>query len=122
MDKRKKVTFRPLMRKDGTSEFEEFFQDLPTKDRQKLLLIIHQTETEGLQIAIRQKWVKKLGDDLYELRSKVGTNIQRALYFQKVGTEYLITHGFTKKTQKTPTGEIKHAKALRDKYKRGDLL
>ncbi|WP_460023000.1 type II toxin-antitoxin system RelE/ParE family toxin [Lactovum odontotermitis] len=34
----------------------------------------------------------------------------------------MITHGFTKKTQTTPKSEINRAKALREKYKRGDLL
>lgn len=114
--------FRPLKRKDGTSEFEEFFNSLPEKDKNKLVLTIYKTEQNGLLIAIRQKWVKKLDKDLYELRSKVGSNIQRALYFQNIDGEYLITHGFTKKTQKTPLREINHAKDLRKLYKKGELL
>ncbi|MCT0449989.1 type II toxin-antitoxin system RelE/ParE family toxin [Lactococcus lactis] len=122
MEDNKKATFRPLYRQDGTSEFEEFYEQLPDKDRQKLLLIIANTEEKGMQIAMRQSWVKKLDTNLYELRSKVGTNIQRALYFQKVGSEYLITHGFTKRTQKTPKKEIEHAKNLREKYLKGELL
>ena len=68
------------------------------------------------------EWVKKLDNDIYEIRSKVGSNIQRALYFQKVGNEYLITHGFTKKTKKTPKTEIERAKSIRDKYKEDELL
>ena len=39
------------------------------------------------------KWVKKLDNNLYEIRSKFGSNIQRAIYFQKVNNEYIITHG-----------------------------
>ncbi len=38
--------------------------------------------------------------NLYELRSKVAKNIQRALYFHVEDTRYVITHEFTKKTQK----------------------
>ena len=30
--------------------------------------------------------------------------------------QYIITHGFTKKTQKTPAREIKHAKVIRAEY------
>jgi phage-related protein len=122
MGKIKKINFRPLKRRDGTSEFEDFYEALPSKDRQKLLLIINQTELDGLQIAIRQKWVKKIDKNLYELRSKVSSNIQRAFYFQNVGDEYLITHGFTKKTQETPRREINHAKELRKKFEEGELL
>lgn len=47
--------------------------------------------------------------NLYELKSKVSSNIQRALYFHVKGPEYVITHGFTKKTPKTPPAEIAHA-------------
>ncbi|WP_369333256.1 type II toxin-antitoxin system RelE/ParE family toxin [Haloferax sp. Atlit-19N] len=43
------------------------------------------------------------------------------MYFQKVDNEYIITHGFTKKSQKTPSREIEHAKRIIEKYKRGDL-
>lgn len=29
---------------------------------------------------------------------------------------YIITHGFTKKTQRTPVNEIKHAKVLKKEF------
>lgn len=31
--------------------------------------------------ARKMKWIKKLEDNLFELRSEFGTNIQRVLYF-----------------------------------------
>ena len=64
------------------------------------------------------EWVKKLDDDIFEIRSKVASNIQRALYFHVINERYIITHGFTKKTQKTPKREIERAKAERDDYLR----
>ena len=42
----------------------------------------------------------------------MGNNIQRALYFHWKGSRYIITHGFSKKTQKTPRKEILHALAI----------
>ena len=57
-------------------------------------------------------WVTKLDTNLYELRSKVGSNIQRGIYFHVDKERYVITHGFTKKSEKTPKGEITHAKEL----------
>ena len=101
---------------DGTSEFEEFIDSLPVKDAAKLLAVINNTELEGIATAIKMQWVKKLEYDLYELRSNQGSNIQRAIYFHKAGTQYLITHGFTKKTRKTPEREIEHARAMRRQY------
>lgn len=66
------------------------------------------------------RWSKGLGNDdlaiLYEIRSKVSSNIQQALYFHVVEENYLITNGFTKKTQKTPQREIEHAKRIKEEY------
>lgn len=59
---------------------------------------------------------KKIDNEIFEIRSKVSSNIQRALYFHVVGNRYIITHGFTKKTQKTPASEIKHAKELKKEF------
>ena len=113
----KKTEFDWIRRPDGTSEFEEFIAALPVKDAAKLLAVIQNTETFGMQIATQMQWVKKLEGDLYELRSKQGSNIQRAIYFHEIETKYLITHGFTKKTQKTPDSEIEHAREMRRHYK-----
>lgn len=105
-----------MKRKDGTSEFEEFLNSLPDKDAEKLFAVIKKTEDHGLRVAIKMQWVKKLEDNLYELRSRQGPDIQRAIYFQEIGTKFLITHGFSKKSQKTPKQEIQHAQELRRRY------
>lgn len=118
----KKPQFDFIKRKDGTSEFLEFINELPEKDSAKLLATIKKTEEHGLLVAQRMEWIKKLDSDLYELRSKVGSNIQRAIYFQKIENDFLITHGFTKKSQKTPKSEIDHAKNIKQLYEKGELL
>jgi phage-related protein len=107
-----------VRREDGTSEFEDFVASLPAKDAAKLLAVIRNTEVQGLSVAVRMQWVKKLDGDLYELRSNRANNIQRAIYFQVVGSKFVITHGFTKKTQKTPVHEIEHAQHVRSRYLR----
>lgn len=90
--------------------------NITKKDSAKLLRTIEETEKNGMLVAQRLKWVKKLDTNLYELRSKVGSNIQRAIYFHVVNGRYVITHGFTKKTEKTPISELKHAKELREEW------
>ncbi|MBM6209894.1 type II toxin-antitoxin system RelE/ParE family toxin [Staphylococcus epidermidis] len=115
------VVFKTLQDNSGKSEFINFIYSLPDKDRIKLLKTIEKIENNGFPTAIRMEWIKKLDNGIYEIRSKLGTNIQRAIYFQKVNNEYIITHGFTKKTQKTPPREIEHAQRVIEKYKRGDL-
>lgn len=112
----KKPKFTSYRRINGHDEFAEFYQELPKKDRQKLVALIQIIEEQGLATAVKMKWVKKLDINLYEIKSKVASNIQRGLYFHDEGTQYVITHGFTKKTQKTPSKEIKHAQDIRSEY------
>lgn len=110
-----KPVFEYIRRSDGTSEFEDFLDSLPEKDAVKLLAVIEKIEKYGIPIASRNKWVKKLENNLYEIRSKVSSNIQRALYFHVANNRYVITHGFTKKTDKTPENEKNRARKIRRK-------
>lgn len=98
------------------NEFKQFLDQLPDKDAAKLIATIQNIENNGLIIAERQLWVKKLENNLYEIRFKRASNIQRAIYFQVQGSQYLITNAFTKKTQKTPENEKKIARNRRSRY------
>ena len=53
---------------------------------------------------------------IFELRAKVGTDISRVLYFFYYEGRIVLTHGFIKKTQRTPAGEIEEAKKYRRHY------
>lgn len=99
-----KLEFETYKRPNGHDEFDEWLRQLPIKDRAKLLQVITDTQEQGLLVAQRMTWVKKIESvkNLYELRSKISSNIQRALYFHVKGPRYVITYGFTKKTKKTP--------------------
>ncbi len=108
--------FEFYTRSNGHNEFLEFLGTLPLKDQEKLIKRIEVVQQEGLITALKKEWVKKLNDEIYEIRSRVSSNIQRALYFHVSGNRYVITHGFTKKTQKTPPREIKHAEILKKEF------
>ena len=54
--------------------------------------------------------------EIVPLSAKTGTNISRVMYFFVVGDRAVLTHGFIKKTQKTPPREIERAKKIRDDY------
>ena len=99
-------------------EFEEYLDSLSDKDAAKLLAVINNIEEKGLAIAERQKWIKKLTSNLYEIRSKRSSNIHRAIYFHWENNKYIITHGFTKKTQNTPKREIEKGIRRRGIYER----
>ncbi|MDU7639317.1 MAG: type II toxin-antitoxin system RelE/ParE family toxin [Veillonella dispar] len=111
-----KPKFISYTRPNGHNEFEEFYNSLPTKDRNKLRATIDMIEKAGIHPAIQLEWIKKLDSEIYEIRSKISSNIQRALYFHIRNNQYIITHGFTKKTQKTPTKEIIKAKQIKQEF------
>lgn len=111
-----KPKFISYTRPNGHNEFEEFYNSLPIKDRNKLRATIEMIEEAGIQAAIQLEWVKKLDSEINEIRSKVSSNIQRALYFHVKNNQYIITHGFTKKTQKTPIKEIERAKQIKYEF------
>lgn len=113
--------FKALIDLNGNSEFEDFLNSLSDKDFAKTLYTIESIENEGILIAINMQWVKKLRDDIFEIRIKQGNNIQRVLYFHKIENNYIITHGFTKKTDKVPPKEIRKALKLKEKYESGEL-
>ena len=65
---------------------------------------------------LREPHSKHLDDRIFELRAKVGSDITRVLHFFVIGRRIIITHGFVKKTDKTPPGEIKKAKQYRHEF------
>lgn len=85
---------------NGRNEFMEFYHNLDQKNQAKLLATIAMIEEQGMQTAIRMKWVKNLEDNLFEIRSKQGSMIQRLIYFHLTGNRYVITHGFSKKVRR----------------------
>lgn len=111
-----KPVFEFYTRPNGHNEFVEFFNKLPLKDQQKVSATIANIEQEGITFAIKTQIVKKINDNIYEIRSKFGNNIQRILYFHVVESRFIITHGFTKKTQKTPRKEINRAMSIREEF------
>jgi phage-related protein len=71
-------------------------------------------ENNGFEL--REPHSKHLIDGIFELRAKVGSNISRVLYFFIIGNRAILTHGFVKKTDKTPPSEIDKAKDYRNEY------
>lgn len=102
--------------KDATGKVpvRDFLDSLDIKMRQKMLRSIKALQDLG--ITLRMPLSEALDDGIFELRAKVGTNISRVMYFFVIGNQAVLTHGFVKKTQKTPAREIERAKKIRDEY------
>ena len=68
--------------------------------------------------SLREPYSAPLEDGIFELRAVQGSNISRALFFFYVEGRIDITHGFIKKTQKTPRAQIELAKKYRADFLR----
>ena len=101
-------------KEDGTKPAEDFIAELPLKMRAKIARAIGMLKANGPKL--REPYSKHLEDGIFEIRAQVGVNISRVLYFFMVGRNVIITHGFIKKTQKTPPSEIDRAKKYRAEY------
>lgn len=93
----------------------DFLNTLEVKLRAKVFRDLTLLEQYGNEL--RLPYSEHLDDGIFELRTIQGKNSVRNLYFFIVGKKIIITHGFKKKTQKTPPEEIQKAKKYRADYK-----
>ena len=99
---------------DGSEPVKQFLNSLDKKMRAKMVRTIEALQNNGNDL--REPYSKHLVDGIFELRAKVGTDISRVLYFFFIGQRVILTNGFIKKTQKTPTKEINLAKKYRSDF------
>src|SRR5699024_3056251 len=92
----------------GQSLVEDFLDELPAKSAKKIVDSINLLERFG------PRWGQPNIDyfkayDLYELRVKYSSNIYRIFFFRWKETILILTHGFTKKSQKTSKRQLERA-------------
>jgi phage-related protein len=103
--------------KDGKIPVEDFLNSLPAKVAQKVLWVLMVAEERD---TLPTTYFKKLvgSDDIWECRVQFGSNDYRILCFHVGGSVLVLTHGFMKKTRKTPAKEIERAENYRGDYPR----
>ncbi|HWR58218.1 MAG TPA: type II toxin-antitoxin system RelE/ParE family toxin [Thermodesulfovibrionales bacterium] len=91
-----------------------FLESLPLKERAKIFAYIDKLlELRSNGIQPKENLSKHLGDGIFELRVSFENRISRSLYFYESKGLIIFTHGFVKKDQKTPKGEIEKAILIR---------
>lgn len=103
-------------KENGEKPVKDFLDNLPAKLAAKTKMSIDLLRDQGYRL--QQPFVEKLTDDIWQLRTKQGTDITRICYFFFDGDKAILTNGFVKKTRKTPPGEIKKAENYRKDYYR----
>jgi len=96
----------------GRCPVDEFLDSLPAKVAQKVawaLKLVQELDPVPAQ------YMKKLTatDEIWECRTSFGGNTFRILGFFHGRDRLVLTHGFVKKTQKTPPQEIAEAQRLK---------
>ena len=103
---------------NGKVEMIEFLDRLTSKEQakikagmDKLIDLLNDNNFPS------EKLSKYLRDGIFELRVQLFNTISRSLYFFIEGKSIIFTHGFIKKTERTPNSEIEKAKYVKDIYK-----
>ena len=99
----------------GGCPIEEFLDGLTSQQALKVAWVLQLIEELDV---VPVQYFKKLvhTDDIWEVRVPSGGNIFRLLGFLEGGHVVVLTHGFQKKTQKTPKKEIKLAENRKKDY------
>jgi phage-related protein len=87
---------------------ENELEALPTDMRARFIRIVELIETFGLH-NVGMPHIRHLQDKLWEMRMKGKDGISRALYVTVEAERLVVLRAFIKKTQKTPTREIRLA-------------
>jgi phage-related protein len=103
----------------GKCPAQEFIDSLEIKMQAKAIAELELLEERGN--TLREPYSKPIQEGLFELRIKFASNISRVFYFFFTGRKIILTNGFVKKTQKTPTREIKKALTYKKDYQERHL-
>ncbi len=106
-----KFTIEYVELPNGRVPAREFVDSLDDKAAARIDAFIERLRTYANRM--QGKFVKKLTDDIFELRVKQFDQIFRVLFFYQPGMLIVIASGFQKKTEQTPPGEITRAEQLR---------
>jgi len=100
---------------DGKCPIQDFLDSLPGKVAQKVAWVL--SLLEDLEV-VPPTYFKKLADteEIWECRIQFASNAYRIFCFFEGNSVVILTHGFAKKTQKTPRQEIERAEAYRRDY------
>jgi phage-related protein len=100
---------------DGKCPVHEFLDSLSGKVAQKVLWTLSLLEDFEIIPSI---YFKKLTgtEEIWECRIQYGSNIYRIFCFFDSNSVVVLTHGFVKKSQKTPSREIERAESYRKDF------
>ena len=92
----------------------EFLDSLNVRERAKVFASIEKLiELKNAGLSPKENISKHLTNGIFEMRVGFENRIARALFFYQEDRKIIFSHGFVKKTQKTPVSEIQRTIAIR---------
>ncbi len=91
----------------GNEPVKEFLNSLSLPARVKMMRLIEFLAERG--VLLKEPYTKQIRGKIRELRVKDKQGAVRVLYFTYTGKRFILLHGFIKKTDKTPEGDIEIA-------------
>jgi phage-related protein len=85
----------------------EFLDSLNVRERAKVFASIEKL------IELKNAGLNPKEDGIFEMRVSFENRIARALFFYQADHKIIFSHGFVKKTQKTPVSEIQRTMTIR---------
>ena len=101
---------------DGSAPVEEFLAQLPREHRAKALAIVKLLEAVGPTLPF--PYSSQVRGKLRELRTQLGRDKIRILYFADKRRSFLLLHGFIKRTDRLSASEIATAEKRMEKHSR----
>jgi phage-related protein len=109
-------TVRFYRKANGECPVEAFLEGLPAKSAAKVVAVLKLVEQ---QPTLSDRFLRKLqGTELFEVRVLASKQAYRFPCFFAGEKVVVLTHGFDKKSQKTPRPEIRRAEEYRKDYLR----
>ena len=105
---------------EGKCPIQEFLDSLPSKAAQKVTWVLNLLEDSDI---VPSTYFKKLvgTEEIWECRIQFSSNAYRIFCFFADNSVVVLTHGFAKKSQKTPRSEIEKAEVFRKDFLRRRL-
>lgn len=115
----KRIICRFFMTAAGRVPVRDFVDELDQRSQRKFFYVVELLEEFGKELDVPH--AKYIGDEIFELRFEGAEGAVRVLYFFFHHDTAILTNGFVKKTDKTPTREkevaIERRKAFLERHR-----
>ena len=94
---------------NGREPVAEWIDNRPVREQVKLFWVLERLAESGFSLG--PPWLKRLDDDIWEVRLKYGGVLPRVLFYQRDERTLVLLDAFSKKAQRTPKRRLDTARA-----------